>query len=170
MDFLLNYRFVHVFKKYLAVYSVFTFATVIVRVPGILTAMAKFLPDFSVIFIFLLFFWLRKESSISSNNLFIMGLIVDTADALPIGLSSASLLLSFKILSKIQQYLIENDSVISFLRNMSMYVFLHMFLQWFLYSIYRNEFYNFGYVIGSVCKDIIYGFLLYPLCKNLKNV
>jgi hypothetical protein len=99
-----------------------------------------------------------------------MGLIVDTIDSLPIGLSSASLLLSFKIMSKIQQYLMEDDSIFCFLKNLSIYIFLHMFFQWFLYSVYRNEFYNFRYVLISVCKDIFYSFCIYPLCKSLKNV
>ncbi|MDR2777763.1 MAG: hypothetical protein LBB24_03265 [Rickettsiales bacterium] len=107
---------------------------------------------------------------ISKNNLFLFGLIVDTMSFLPLGLSSVSFLVSFKIMSKIRQYSIESESPIYFLSNISLYMFLYLFLQWFTYSIYRNNFYPFMYVVTNMLKNMFYSFLTYPLWKKYKNV
>ncbi|MDR2777521.1 MAG: hypothetical protein LBB24_01985 [Rickettsiales bacterium] len=158
-------------KRYLLVYSAFILATVFPKTPGIPSRLAWFLPDINIMLVFFVFFWSKgREMLVSKNNLFFFGLIVDTVGFLPMGLSSVSFLVSFKIMSKVRQYSIESDSMVYFLSNILFYMFLFMFLQWLIYSVSRNDFHPFLYLIIAMFKNTLFSVLTYPLWKKYKNV
>ncbi|MDR3078459.1 MAG: hypothetical protein LBU15_00255 [Rickettsiales bacterium] len=158
-------------KIYALVYGVFASAVVFSRTPGPLSSIARFFPDVSMMLIFFVFFWSRGRTMlISRSNLFFFGLIVDTMSFLPLGLSSLSLIISFEIMSKIRQYSMESESISYFLGNITLFLFLYLLIQWFLYSIYRNDFYPFAYLPLAMVKNVFYSLLTYPLWKKYKNV
>ncbi|MDR1495292.1 MAG: hypothetical protein LBI29_04665 [Rickettsiales bacterium] len=158
-------------KVYALIYSVFIVSTMFSGTPGPLASLARFFPDINLMLIFFVFFWLRGRTAlISRNNLFFFGLIIDTVSFLPLGLSSLSLLASFKIMSKLRQYSIESESMLYFLENMALFMFLYMFIQWFTYSFYRNAFHPITYLVVAMFKNLFYSLLVYPLWKKYKNV
>jgi cell shape-determining protein MreD len=149
---------------------VFALLVTVPKAPGMFAAIARFLPDLDLLFVFFLFFWLRRRRLLSPNNLFVFGFMVDVVNFFPLGLTALDLLLSFKILAKAQQYLMDGENWIHFARDLSMYLFVCMFLRWFLYSLSINNFYHFSHNIMAFSKNMVYGLLLYPFFRNLKNV
>ncbi|MBR2141483.1 MAG: hypothetical protein IJ853_03950 [Rickettsiales bacterium] len=124
----------------------------------------------TVVICFLCSFWFQKKSDNEAYiNLFLFGMILDTYTFMPIGLSSFSLLITYKVVSIIRSFLSNGYYVLSFARDCSMFIFLFFTLKWFIFSYYNEVFYNFGYVFFNTVKNTLYCVLLCLIYKKFRK-
>ncbi|MDR1499347.1 MAG: hypothetical protein LBS34_03615 [Rickettsiales bacterium] len=150
----------------------FIFLVLLNKTSGVgLRRVGLLLPNFDVIVIFYLFVWF-KNKLISQNNLFLFGLIIDTFDFLPLGMTSLVLLLSYEMIKTLKFYSINDDYLMYFLRDNIVFMLSFFILQWFFLSFYKNDFLTFGVVATNIVKNVIYSTLFYLFYKKFfeKNV
>ena len=160
-----------VFLKYLVVYFVFILLSLINKSQNDLYFVFDLLPNFEIILIFLLFFWSSDRVILLKYNLFLFGIIIDTFNFLPLGLSSLSLLISYKIIYWLRNYFILENHFIYFFRDNTLFITVYFCLQWFIFSFYNTNFFPFQGVFINIVKNIIFSNLLYLIYKKLfRNV
>lgn len=156
-----------IFLKYLSIYFVFILLSLINKSQNNLYFIFDLLPNFEIIFIFLVFFWNNSHLSISKYNLFLFGIVIDTFNFLPLGLTSLTLLLVYKIMNWLRNYFMVENHFICFFRDNTLFLVLYFCLQWFIYSFYETNFFSFRLVFINVIKNIIFSNLLYLLHKKI---
>lgn len=156
--------------KYLVIYSLFIFFTLFSKISCWLFEFFRFFSDLNLIIIFIVILWL-EENKISKNNLFFFGLIIDTLGDTPLGLSSISLLISYKVTEILKSYMIKDQNLPYFIRDLSIYLILYSTSKWFIFSYYKNILFPIKPIIYIYIKNIICGIMIYFLCKKIiKNV
>jgi hypothetical protein len=158
--------------KYFICYSVFLVILLLTHTPNSYLVKLGIWRDLHLIFLFFIFCCPQKEL-ISTNNLFFLGLLLDTVDFLPFGLSGLVLTNSlgfFRLLIHLQQYSAIDSSIYGFTLKVSIFFCLYFSIQWLFYSIYKNNFYNFSYILGSIGGSICGSLLLYPIYNHHRNV
>lgn len=165
---ILSQKNINIILKYVCVYSVFIISVLFSLKGGVLF---KLLPDIGVIMMFFLYIWFNEPDSVydAPINLFIFGIVIDTYTFMPIGLTSTSLLLSYKLVNIVRSFLITNDHIIYFIRDCIIFIFSLYTIKWFLFSYYKENFYLFRYIILNIIKDIFYCVLIYLLYKKFKE-
>ena len=153
--------------KVILFYSIFIFINIINKIPIEYNFIFNFLPNFANLIIF--YFAILKEDKIGDNVIFILGLVFDIINSLPIGLTSLSWLLSVKILLNLRDYFLIDESVQYFSRDIFIFIFLQYFFQYILFSYFQNLFYPFGLTILSFFYNIIFYIVLYIIYIKIKN-
>ncbi len=157
--------------KYVVIYFVFTLLLLLNKTQNNLYFVFDLLPNLDTIFTFFIFIWLEKKIQFSKYNLFVFGLIIDTFNFLPLGLSSISLLFTYKIIELLRNYFIVDDHFIYFLRDSSLFSSVYFITQWFVFSFYESNFFSFKFTFYNIIKNIVFSNLLYLIYKKyLKNV
>lgn len=157
--------------KYIVIYFLFTLFLLLNKTQNNLYFVFDLLPNLDVVFIFFIFIWFEQNIQFSKYNLFVFGLIIDTFNFLPLGLSSISLLFSYKIIKLLRNYFIVGDHFIYFLRDSSLFISMYLIIQWFIFSFYNNNFFPFGCIVFNIIKNIIFSNLLYLIYKKyIKDV
>ncbi len=157
--------------KYVVIYFVFTLLLLLNKTQNNLYFVFDLLPNLDTIFTFFIFIWLEKKIQFSKYNLFVFGLIIDTFNFLPLGLSSISLLFTYKIIELLRNYFIVDDHFIYFLRDSSLFSSVYFITQWFTFSFYESNFFSFKFTFYNIIKNIVFSNLLYLIYKKyLKNV
>lgn len=151
--------------KYLLIYSLFIFFTLFSKIPCWLFGFFRFFPDINLILIFIVILWL-EENKISKNNLFFFGLIIDILSDTPLGLSSACLLISCRLTEILRSYMMKDENLSYFIRDLSIYLILCYISKWFILSYYKNIIYPIKPIIFIYIKDIICSIMIYFLCKK----
>ena len=157
--------------KYVVIYFVFTLLLLLNKTQNNLYFVFDLLPNLDTIFTFFIFIWLEKKIQFSKYNFFVFGLIIDTFNFLPLGLSSISLLFTYKIIELLRNYFIVDDHFIYFLRDSSLFSSVYFITQWFVFSFYESNFFSFKFTFYNIIKNIVFSNLLYLIYKKyLKNV
>ena len=162
--------------KYITIYSIFIVLTLLTKVPGKIFNFVRLFPNFNIIFIFLIIFWVDNKHeyininiTINQNNFFIFGLIIDTISHLPLGLSSLSLLISNKITQQFRSYFLDDDNLFYFIRDLGIFLFFYLLIAWFLISFYQNNFYHINTIFTACLMYVRAGYFMYFLYNKLKN-
>ncbi len=157
--------------KYILIYFVFILLLLLNKTQNNLYFVFDLLPNLDTIFMFFIFIWLERKIQFSKYNLFVFGLIIDTFNFLPLGLSSISLLFTYKMIELLRNYFIVDDHFIYFLRDSSLFASIYFITQWFIFSFYENNFFSFKFTFFNIIKNIIFSNLLYLIYKKyLENV
>lgn len=149
----------------LSIYVVFIFLSILGKTPNIFYNVFKILPDFDLLFLFILFF-VKGFNHFYYIHLFLFGIILDVFEFSPIGVNSMSLLLTYKAYFVLKQFLFYEDKIFYFLRDSAIFFVLFYFLKWFLISFYNNQFLNIGYVLFMIIKNIAYMSLYYYIANK----
>lgn len=155
--------------KYICLYFIFISFSLVSKSQNNLYFIFNLLPNLDIIFMFALFFWCSDRIEFSKYNLFFFGLIIDTFRFLPLGLTSLTLLLVYKLMEISRNYFMVEDRFIYFLRDSAMFVVLFFVIQWFIFSLFKTNFFSFGYVFLSILKNIFFSSLLYLVYKKYFN-
>lgn len=151
---------------YVLLYFAFISFSLISKSQNNLYFIFNLLPNFDIIFIFVLFFWCKDKFEFSVYNLFFFGIIIDTFRFLPVGLTSLTLLIVYKIVEVSRNYFMVEDQFVYFLRDNTLFVVLFFILQWFIFSLFKTNFFSFGYVFLNIIKNIFFSGLLYLVYKK----
>lgn len=156
--------------KYIGIYSIFVLSVIFCLSNNRTTSM---FPDFGMVIIFFLcYIWFHIKSIFQAPiNLFLFGLVIDAYTYMPIGLSSFSLLLAYKLTEIERMFLFTDENNISFIRDCFVFMFLFYVVKWFLFSFYMENFYLFRYVFFDIIKNLFVCILIRILyTKFRKNV
>lgn len=163
---------INLFIKYIIIYSIFITLTLFTKMPGKIFNFIRLFPDFNIIFIFLVISWIDDDFefiNITQNNFFVFGLIIDTIEHLPLGVSSLALLLSNKIVQQFRMYFLNDNSLFYFVRDVSIFLFFYLLFAWFIISFYKSSFYPMSIILATWLKDILASYFIYFIYKKLKN-
>lgn len=167
---ILSQENINIILKYCCVYSCFIISIIFNSINNTPFSIA---PDIGIILIFFLYniWFLNKSKFQAPINLFLFGAIIDTYTFMPIGLTSLTLLMAYKITNLIKMFLVNDDFIIFFIRDCFVFIFLFFIIKWFLFSYYMENFYSFKYVFWDIVKNIFYCILFRLIYfKFKKNV
>jgi hypothetical protein len=143
------------FKNILA-YFIFTLCVLVRRVPSTFSFVFDYLPSIDILFLYCYFFMIKKYTAYIHMHLFLLGLIIDTFNFLPLGMNGLSLLLTYKIVDFGVKILFVRDSMLFFLIHNFMFLFFHFILMWFFLSLYQNNFVPITPVFLLIIKNTLY--------------
>lgn len=158
-------RFGLLLVRYLFVYSVFIFLTVFSKVPCWLFWVFRYFSNMNIFFLFIIYFWIEDEL-LSANNLLIFGLVIDVLSYTPLGLSSLSLLLAHKITKILNSYMMKDNSLFYFVRDVSMFFALYLLFRWFIFCYCSGVSFPFRFVLIDYGKNLLLSLLFYLVCSK----
>lgn len=124
-------------------------------------------PNIASILIF--YFLIIKAESVNYFAIFLLGILFDIFNGLPIGGTSLILLLSSKFIIFLRTHLYTPDNFIVNFRDFSIYEFINIVLQWITFSvIYRIPFPVSNLFIQLVL-DLAFFAILYKLLKKIEE-
>lgn len=101
---------------------------------------ADFLPLFDVMIIY--YFAVYQPQIFSMWFLFVLGLISDSLNGFPLGITSFCYIVAVKMFNALNQRTVARESFQQILQQFVAFAFVVLFLKWLLLSIYYFKFYN----------------------------
>jgi hypothetical protein len=144
------------FLRSILLYSVFTLCSLASKVPSRFFFLFSYLPNLDILFLYCYFFVLKQNTKFIYLHLFLLGLIIDTFNFLPIGLNSLALLLIYKVIAVLNRLLFMQEIFLFFLRDSLIFLTLYFILTWFLLSLYRSGFIPFMPILMLIVKNTVY--------------
>lgn len=158
-------RFVFI-SKYLIFYFIFISTIFITKIPLYNNITYEYMPELSIIIIFIgaLF---KNNKFISYFHIFLLGIFFDTLNLLPIGLTSFCWLISYKIISSLMNYFLDNKSIASNLRNFVIFMIISYLLKIFIMYFIFNTNYSFSYFFISIIVNSFYALIFFGALSKL---
>ncbi len=133
---------------------------------------ADFLPLFDVMIIY--YFSVLKPDVFAVWFLFLLGIISDSINGFPLGITSLSYILTVKLFNALNQRTVMRDDFQHILGQFIAFSFSILFLKWLMLSIYHLKTYNFinpliQLLITSVLYILVHKFFTYLDKKLLQS-
>jgi hypothetical protein len=155
--------------KNILIYYAFVMCVLVTRTPSSFLVIFDYLPSIDILFLYSFFFIIKEYTPYIYLHMFLLGLILDTFNFLPLGISGLSLLLTYKILNFVSKVLFAKNSLLFFAINNLVFLTLHFMLTWFLLSLYQSKFVTITPVFLTIVKNALYFNLMNLLYKRFKK-
>jgi hypothetical protein len=154
------------FFKNILVYCIFITCILVGRVPSNFYFIFNYLPSIDILFLYYYFLIRNKNSAYIHLHLFLLGLIIDTFNFLPLGLSELSLLLGYKVTNLTEYIFFKKDSFLFLAINNLVFLSFYFIFTWFFLSLYQNNFIPMVPMFLIIIKNVIYFNLSYFTYKK----
>ncbi|MES2676794.1 MAG: rod shape-determining protein MreD [Pseudomonadota bacterium] len=134
---------------------------------------ANFLPLFDVMIIY--YFAVLRPQVFAVWFLFLLGLIGDSINGFPLGITSLSYILTVKLFNSLNQRILVKENFQQIFGQFIAFAFIILFLKWAMLSIYHFKNYNFvnpmiQLVITATLYVLLHKFFDYLDKKLLQNI
>ena len=129
----------------------------------------KYLPDFDLLFIYYIFF-IMNFNHFFYIHLLLFGFILDTFTFLPVGVSSLTLLITYKLyfIARSFTFNVDND-IFCNLRDLFIFYFIFFISRWFILSIYNTNFLSIFEILKLIFKNVFYSLMFFIIRNNRIN-
>ncbi len=119
---------------------------------------ADFLPLFDLMIIY--YFTIVRPGIFSIWFLFILGMISDSINGFPLGVTSLCYIIAVKLFTNLSQRIVVKENFQQIFGQFIAFAFFVLLLKWFMLSVYYFRIYNFsGPLIQLVITSIFYIFM-----------
>jgi rod shape-determining protein MreD len=126
--------------KVLTLYIIAIFLTMLTLSNIKVTAIANFLPLFDVMIIY--YFAIYRPNIFSAWFLFLLGLMSDAMNGLPLGLTSIIYIIAVKIFIHLGQKIMVRENFKQVFQQFTAFIFTILALKWLFLSLYYLKLYN----------------------------
>ena len=156
------------FMENVFIYSLIIFFEIFSSVPIRFFNNFVILPNIASILIFI--FLIIGVEEINYFALFVLGFLFDAFNLLPFGSTSLIWLISSKIVNILRTHLYTPDTLITNLRDFTIYTLISNLFGWILFSVIYRTAYPISVFILQIILNVIFFAVLYRIIKKLERL
>ena len=161
-----NNKFFAMIKNFL-LYFFIIFFSIFSAVPIKFFAKLTVFPNIASMIIF--YFLIIKQENIKYFSIFIFGLLFDIFNALPLGITSLTWLITSKLISFLRTHLYTPDNFAATFRDFAIYTILNSLIQWIILGLMYKMVFPMSNTIIQIFLNIVFFAVLYRFFKRIEG-